>query len=401
MRPTCNKNYADLIRAFAAVPRESRLQVADFCGFRPCEKRGANTLSPTEARAKSSFNKELKAATDELQFSHASQIQKDQRQKKIKDDSPSFSLWMPVEFEYREPNQAAASEHWLHTLTPITDSEWSAPKEHQKLPKKTPLMPWTRLWPFLHRALSRSHTGLRVDIVPLVTSMAQLKMPSKVPRRSVRAWSDDAWIIVDNRPALFPFFDDMAELLSQLKPLRGKKCVSAIVVRDGYPPTQIPPEGTPVLVIGDMGMYEKEPQRIGAWVKYGKRLKKRGCENWVLAPCPRDRWAFEIANAWSMAFWDERAAPPVSPAGLRPLSDSGLSDESHGMSQLMGLMAPALRVEPSLLRALRLLLPPEHRNVKLEYWAFNTPRLARGLDAIAVPTAQTEAAGAYPAGRAA
>jgi hypothetical protein len=173
--------------------------------------------------------------------------------------------------------------------------------------------------------------------------------------------------------------------------LFGNEACRTKVCRDGKPPTELPPAGTPVLYIGDFGMLENRSDRGRAawdretarsWIEYGLALRQRGCSACALVPCPRQRWDQTIATVWTCAYWSESATAPPMERGWTPLERVPEAD-SRALQQMAALAAPALRIERSLLRELRRLLPHQWNHPGAEYDFFHD--CSRNLDAVYVP----------------
>jgi formylglycine-generating enzyme required for sulfatase activity len=110
------------------------------------------------------------------------------------------------------------------------------------------------------------------------------------------------------------------------------------------------------------------------WIRFGGKLRRAGLAPIVLTPVPRRIWSPELAFLFKMAYWDRNPEMPrltgSGTKGLRPLSlDQGLA----GIQKLKTLLAPAVRVEPQLLRAARLLLTADGLDAGHEAGVWNHP----------------------------
>ena len=97
-----------------------------------------------------------------------------------------------------------------------------------------------------------------------------------------------------------------------------------------------------------------------AWMRFGKRLKKAGFLPTVLTLCPSRYWDTEMARYWRLVCWDrgERLPRKIYKhwSGSKPHPGSR-GDIQAGVERLLSLLSAAIRVEPALLRAVRLMLP--------------------------------------------
>ena len=94
---------------------------------------------------------------------------------------PGCEFLMPLRFASRaSPTPDAADEtDWL-TEEGLSQAELSAART---MPAPPPLVPWSRLWPFLQHVLGCRRPGRRVDVRGLVRRLARLQPVRDVPRR--------------------------------------------------------------------------------------------------------------------------------------------------------------------------------------------------------------------------
>ncbi len=112
--------------------------------------------------------------------------------------------------------------------------------------------------------------------------------------------------------------------------------------------------GLPLLAVTDLGWYGG-PRLRQAWLRLGRQLRRAGERIHALVPVPMARWTPPLARVWSPMPWERPA--PGEPAS---------TEHEARASRLLDLAAPARRLEPGLLRALRLLLPREAADVGTE-----------------------------------
>ena len=376
-------SHADLVRAFAQVPEDGHEYVASLCGF---VRREEALETPGLERPEPSAHRVPLA-----EVSQAGETPTDQPVR------GTMRFMAPATMEFRDSREKAR-EHWLARAEPISQSQWRTPRNAPLPPPKAPLMPWSRLWPFLHRAQSLRSEGPSPALRPLVAALARLAPPTRIPRVPVWRWLRGSWILFDFRDALFPFHDDMLGLLDRWRRLFGAEACVAISCRSGEPPHALPPPGTPVLYLGDFGMLENKEDPTGiawergnmrSWVDYARRLRRRGCAARALVPCPRERWDPAIASAWTCAYWSESEAPPPVDRGRAPLAPEPARNR-EALEQLTTRAAPAVHVEMALLRALRRLLPRDLSHPGVEYDFFHA--CSRVLSVVFLPFEAAEKA---------
>ncbi len=191
---------------------------------------------------------------------------------------------------------------------PENDPALSANPHARPLPQ-LPLMPWSRLWPFLKAALSVRLEAAQLDVPPLVERLARGEMPQRLPRRTHQSWAGTCQVLIDFADPLTPFWDDFHWLLQRLIPLRGEQGLTVLAFPEGNPagrclewsPAQeewrereaytLPVAGTPVLVLSDLGCNDATGARRRPWQWLGQRLRRVGCQPVALMPCPPRCWS--------------------------------------------------------------------------------------------------------------
>ncbi|MDU9048740.1 MAG: formylglycine-generating enzyme family protein [Candidatus Electrothrix sp. Rat3] len=245
------------------------------------------------------------------------------------------------------------------------------------------LAPWKRLWPFLRLVLGQAQYGRTLDLRRLIKCISQgevLRVLPKIPRRS---WSTSCQLILDRDLRLLPFWQDFIALADRLSSFRGTAGMEILVFEQGpngpcrqYEPGKRfplqhyrrPVAGTPILVLGDLGLLPGGQKK--AWMSFGRLLRSAGLEPVALVPCPERYWSRRTARLFSMYVWDiERRFPAKPMQRMRKKGGSGEEAEAQ-VDQLLDLLAPATHLEPALIRAVRCLLSSEPMDVGCEIAAW-------------------------------
>jgi len=368
-------SHADLLRAFESLPTAACDYAASLCGFAPREP-DRPTVKQTVPEEPSRHDVSSRSKT------------RARAPRKRSTKHGTLRIMTPEAVEFRDSAEKA-SQNWLLKTVPISAAEWRVPKNPPPAPRKPDLMPWSRLWPYLHRAQSRLRAGPKPAVGRLVAALARLAPLRSIPYEPVWRWTQDSWILFDDRYALFPFQDDMRLLLTRWRTLFGSDACHAIFCREGKPPAKQPPPYTPVLYIGDFGMLDNRSRKLTheagdretarLWRDYGRMLQRRGCTTRALVPCPRQRWDHELASVWACAYWSEAAPVPPPDRGWTALEPDEESS-TQALELMTAMAAPALRIEMSLLRAMRRLLPRELDTPGVEYDFFHA--CSRNLEAV-------------------
>jgi hypothetical protein len=235
-------------------------------------------------------------------------------------------------------------------------------------PPFVPLVGRSRLWPALYRSLACPRSGL-VDLPVLVRKLASAQVPRRMPRRSVRNLGHELVVVVDRAHRLIPYDQDYTQLLRELRRLHGAVGISLWLVLEAPDATlsvqkdrgprqsatgaiPVPPAGTSVLILGDLGQLSSDPAAGPAWVDFCRRLKERGAHPVAWVPMSGRLVSAELtryAQVHCLAMGDLR------PVKGRKLARAALA--APLLETLLTRLACCVRVEPALLRSLRLMSP--------------------------------------------
>jgi hypothetical protein len=264
----------------------------------------------------------------------------------------------------------------LEPAKPIKPSSPEPPVE--PLGPPPPLVPWRRLWPFLHAALGELAERNRVDLQRLVAACSRGEPPRRLPRIKGQRWASRGQLILDLSPRLYPFWDDFNALKFGLPRLRGATGLDILRMDDGPdgpvqtwdggawgPPASYAPPAAdvPILIAGDLGCLGTSAHRQ-AWVHLGRRLGDAGRRPSVLTPCPPRWWHPDLAGLYFPVFLDRAAHIPPRAAGPRPWPErapelAGEIGRDAGAELLLTLLSASVAIRPALLRHLRHRLPAE------------------------------------------
>ena len=230
-------------------------------------------------------------------------------------------------------------------------------------PPFSPLVARTRLWPAVHAGLACPRLG-RLDVPALVGRLAKAQAPRRLPRRKVRNWGGELLVVVDVAHRLIPYEADYAQLLKEVRRLHGQAGITVWVVmespaatlslqrglgdhRPADGPIPAPPPGTPVLILGDLGLLSHTRQAEPAWTTFCRSLSDAGARPVAWVPCSSGLVSAEAARCTQVHCLGDGDLRPVKfPASVPVLPQAALES-------LMTRIACCVRVEPALLRSLR------------------------------------------------
>jgi len=308
-------------------------------------------------------------------------------------------LWQVSAHTYNDSQQGRDEPDWARNARPATVRELA----QHSLTVNPPLIPWSRLWPFLRDALSCAGSTGSVDERRLVALVVDVRPVRRIPYRQRRARAAQVHVLVDRSPHLSPFFGDQRRLCVRMRKMFGRTGLSIIGLRGGPEGSaftqrplaefryQAPQQGARVLALSDLGCLYQDPDLYPQWLRLGQTLRRRGCAAHALAPCPRTRWSREMAVTWKMGCWDKGRRLPVGSRGLTWLgagegpggrrSADGLDERDageQGLLRLMRLCSPAVQLERGFVRDVRFLLPGGEADVGAESDLWQRENRVRG-----------------------
>jgi formylglycine-generating enzyme required for sulfatase activity len=235
----------------------------------------------------------------------------------------------------------------------------------QPAPPEPLLTPWSRMTRLLEHLL-RNHRPADLDLDRFVGEYARLRMPRRPPRRQRLGWAPRVWVLLDQSPNVWMFLGhDQGVVRKRLCRTRGSRGLRVIPFR--YPPS---PEdlkwcldrldsGTIIIHLGALGHYAPGRAR-DAWLRFGMGLRERGYDLAAILAVPRNRWVPDLSRLWNAEPWE---------ADLDPLSNPSDEGPDRAANELLRLLSPAVRVEPGLLREVRLLLQDADVGTEADAWA--------------------------------
>jgi len=351
VRPLTHR--ADLLRIAASLGRDALVEAARGLGF---EAEAPATQSP---QGPSTGTGEQRKPRRPLPAPRT--------------DEPSIPFWQPCSIEI---DDEATHEQFVRRIeTSEEAAEARRPWERGDAlpPATTPLSPWRRTGPLLQRALTAGRAGRRLDIPGLVRRWCRGEHIRELPRRERRAWVPVV-VLVDRSLRLVPFWDDQDALVGELADVLGTQGCIVRCLPDG----PIEPEetarswrtptlcGVPVLALGDLGWYGGADDR-DLWLRLGRALRRGGQRIHALVPVSRGRWTDELARTWHAMPWERPAPGSQVPLDARA--------REARVNRLLRLLGPAMRIEPGLIRTLRLLLPREAADAGTEADLWARPEL--------------------------
>ena len=229
------------------------------------------------------------------------------------------------------------------------------------------------------------------DIPQIIDRLSQAEILSELPQLHRPGWGASLYVIEDRSDYLAPYVRDQAWLqshLGRLYPETGffpaiyNECLAAPQVfrPDGRAVDFHPQPGDQVLVLGDLGCLARDGGRAREfWTALGEQLRNQGIVPLALLPCGPSECPESLADRYQLLSWEHPAPQELS---LDELEERG--------QLLLALLSICPRIEPRLLRAIRLQLGAERFPARLEAWVWQHG-VMEGPDLIAAALSSEEA----------
>lgn len=251
-----------------------------------------------------------------------------------------------------------------------------------------PLVSWSRLWPFLHKALSRSNVGMRPDIDSVVKKLSSGELLKKIPLQTRNTWSGKAVLLVDINQDTFSFRKDFIYLKDKLISLRGEQGLQVCYLEDQpggdvyywereeeiVSHWKMPEPSIPLLIISDLGLLAQSKRVTNRWLVFGREQTAKGCRPIVLMPVPQRMIDSRLLKYFECVVWDRGSS-------LKPVkhTDPNAADKSERhkvlTEALLGRLAPAITIDNALLRSARYIPSDEHLDVGHEAAVWRHPAI--------------------------
>ncbi|HMY20005.1 MAG TPA: hypothetical protein PKA58_26950, partial [Polyangium sp.] len=257
-------------------------------------------------------------------------------------------------------------------------------------PKPTSLAPWARLWPHLRTALQSTMPSREPDVAAWLRSVTRGDPLPRFPCLPRRTWANRISLWIDRSPRLVPFWSDQTEVCRRLQALCHRNGLdvrlldaqtlsSSRRIRGDLLAGFRPDATVPVLVLGDLGGFGTDTDRA-LWRRTGRRLVREGVRLSALMPSLAGQCTPTMLKLWNAIPWERGRQRR---AGYAP------AERKQRVERLLTLVSPAALVQPGLLRAIRLLLPPTWADASTEAdaWVHPDVRASSGTAWILRPEA--------------
>jgi formylglycine-generating enzyme required for sulfatase activity len=254
---------------------------------------------------------------------------------------PAVPFLRVCQYESYDLSQSSDQEPSLADSTrSLSNPHVPTPPEFVPLFSKSELLSTLRKHSRLFRESREPDIGVAVDRLS-----RGIRLES-VPYRRLAAWGTELQVIVDESKRLTPYRFDQEAALDWLGMVYPKQ--SLVIVRNLESLHRLPPSGTPVLVLGDLGCLSihEAAELKPFWLDCGRQFRDNGNPAIALVPTFSARVSPELRDLWTVVSW-----------GAAGASAPSTQERAKWLDWLKIMISPSLRLEPGLLRELRCLLP--------------------------------------------
>jgi hypothetical protein len=237
------------------------------------------------------------------------------------------------------------------------DEQWVQLPNDVSTVQSEPLMPWNQLAPKLKR-LTSTIARAGVDLPKFSRLVSLGKVVRSVPSKQRRRQLGRTHLWLGCADHLRPYFPDMASIVFPLiaQRARGDVTVTNIDLPHGQPVNALsgevllaPPKvrpGDQVLVLGDANslFVNAGSNSSGRWVNRALNIRRCGARVQLLHPMPNARLGEGIRGNFETLSWVAKHTLPLTQSAFA----------ASPLDYLVMLASPFVRIEPHLLRALRI-----------------------------------------------
>jgi formylglycine-generating enzyme required for sulfatase activity len=248
------------------------------------------------------------------------------------------------------------------------------------LPRFIPLAPPRAVLTNLRKSAATLRSTIDIDVDTVVERVSQGRFLDQIPYRQHRAWGAAVGIVEDRAERLIPYWRDQDALTRSLCAVYAPNGIQIARLWDGesfpvlrWPTAQrgqpfVPLPGALVVVLGDLGCLTQHGESLRHWWRHwGLQLRNQGNPPVAVVPAKASDIPEDLARIWTVVHWEWQAAAPAT---------GNTQTTNDVVQRLLTLLAPAVRIEPGLLRAVRHLLPEGRLDPGLEALVWQNPAIA-------------------------
>ena len=266
------------------------------------------------------------------------------------DNLEASQFWRAFRYETRADVKLPESE----------EPRWGWRNPPQEQPRFRPISSKSLVHPRLRMALSSLSRGHGLDVPKVVRTLANAEPLGEFPRERLRRWGRRILVVLDQSDRLVPFFDDQKQLCHQLEAVTPDGAITELFCRDpddefvfidsaDFLATWTFSMPARIVVLSDLGVLQRgdNGHLQQRWIQWGRKLVDRGFSIVALVPFPVEVANSPLRRTFQLVPWQRSAHHYVQEESRR----------SELVNELLVAASPVVRLEPGLLRSLRLLIP--------------------------------------------
>ena len=247
--------------------------------------------------------------------------------------------------------------------------EWTGrpadPPKHQWLCSFRTFM--MRLSPYLQTY----KTGFKPDVGRLVLNLSEAKPLHRLPALRLLNQCKTVQVIDDRHTHLTPYWQDYAVLRRLIMAKHQGKAQQAVLIEgqimprllvdSGWLPWSPPKNDGVVIILSDLGALSQNPEaQIQTWINLGVKLQRSGCKAIVFMPCSPSLCDKQLKNLFVLETLAEPRQDPSKGKALIHQQDQIQTE------LLLDVLSPVIRLEPGLLRQMRLEMAVHGKQWKMD-----------------------------------
>lgn len=258
-----------------------------------------------------------------------------------------------VAADFEPESELLTEEERIEELPPLALEDYE-PLHQGMIEPWQPLAPLSRWWTALRQFTPQVRAG--TDVLRLVGEFARGRQPRRLPQLVRRGHFHRLQVFRDARKCMHPYARDFRAACAQLR-AQPQAADQEMKPFYGLPPS-VPRGVDAVLLLSDLGLSSASGIDVvaDAWVAWARGLAARGVAVQAWLPLSAQAVPSMLARVLPCVPWHERSTFRICRGSMRSgAGDAVAVSQASLMTKFWPQLAIAQRIEPALLRRVRLL----------------------------------------------
>lgn len=235
------------------------------------------------------------------------------------------------EFGFEFVGTDSPPAHWISDVDELEPPGMSGPYD-ATVPSFVPLLAPGVTRATLAEAAATWTNGGPLDLGRLIQDVAMRRPVRALPYLPMTTLRRGAQILVDRATSMQPFQSDADDLAARIQEVTSQGATQLLyfdqdpaVVNQTWPvrkgrPHELPPSGTPIIVITDLGIRALGSDRARAqpfWMTFAIQARRRRCPIIAFVPYPPSRWPRGLHGLVTSVPWDRKTSVATVRAARR------------------------------------------------------------------------------------